>query len=290
MGARLFGEEERQQHHRGVGVEDLVGEEQALGLDPARAHLYAPEVSDYQPAALFSPGDAIPIQPRRGWMLIVDEEAHEAQHPARCHLDPVGFSSQLAGQAHIGLAAHGFLAGECVPHLAIGGRRIAQERQGPSGIGGVGEGVRGLGVADPLRGLPALQPFGYRGMREAERGTRTVEVCGTHDHALQPAALGPRTADIADRDPHGVRHVRGHRRHAQPEQHRERHQCAPTAECVDPASRHCSGGRRDVAEGIHRPSLAGQPFLGNSAQVFTLSSLGSLGRPSARSPRMLRCT
>ncbi len=47
----------------------------ALGLDPSRARLHAPYAEGFQPAAEFSPGDAIPVKPDRGWMLILDENA-----------------------------------------------------------------------------------------------------------------------------------------------------------------------------------------------------------------------
>ncbi len=50
----------------------------ALKLDPAKVKLWAPEVADYQPATLFNVGDEIPVRPRRGWLLIVDSERHEA--------------------------------------------------------------------------------------------------------------------------------------------------------------------------------------------------------------------
>ena len=46
---------------------------QALGLDPAKTHLYAPEIADFQEEALFTPEDAIPVKPGRGWLLIADQ-------------------------------------------------------------------------------------------------------------------------------------------------------------------------------------------------------------------------
>jgi hypothetical protein len=42
----------------------------ALGLDPARARLCAPPVEGMQEEAVFGVGDAIPVEPRRGWALI----------------------------------------------------------------------------------------------------------------------------------------------------------------------------------------------------------------------------
>ena len=44
-----------------------------LGLDPAKARWRAPAVSHFQPAATFGLGDAIPVAPGRGWLLILEE-------------------------------------------------------------------------------------------------------------------------------------------------------------------------------------------------------------------------
>ena len=49
----------------------------ALGLDPEKAHLFAPAIEGLQGATLFGPEDPIPVLPARGWLLIVDEEAHD---------------------------------------------------------------------------------------------------------------------------------------------------------------------------------------------------------------------
>jgi hypothetical protein len=43
----------------------------ALGLDPSRATLVAPAVPGFQPAAMFKPGEAIPVEPGKGWLLRV---------------------------------------------------------------------------------------------------------------------------------------------------------------------------------------------------------------------------
>ncbi len=45
-----------------------------LGLDPAKARLRAPEVQAFQPAATFSPSDPIPVEPGRGWLLVLEEQ------------------------------------------------------------------------------------------------------------------------------------------------------------------------------------------------------------------------
>jgi hypothetical protein len=48
-----------------------------LGLDASKAHLFAPAIEGFQPAALFAPSDAIPVCPARGWLLVIDHEQHE---------------------------------------------------------------------------------------------------------------------------------------------------------------------------------------------------------------------
>ena len=45
----------------------------ALGIDASKARLRAPAVDGFQNAATFRPSDAIPVQPGRGWLLILDE-------------------------------------------------------------------------------------------------------------------------------------------------------------------------------------------------------------------------
>ena len=44
----------------------------ALGLSPHGATLRAPAVQDFQPAATFAPGQPIPVEPGKGWLLIVE--------------------------------------------------------------------------------------------------------------------------------------------------------------------------------------------------------------------------
>jgi len=43
----------------------------ALGLDPAKVGLHAPPIDTFQPESRFSPSDGIPVQPGRGWLLIL---------------------------------------------------------------------------------------------------------------------------------------------------------------------------------------------------------------------------
>jgi hypothetical protein len=58
----------------------------ALGLDLAKARLHAPFCERFQPAAEFAPGDAIPVAPLKGWMLILDE------NPPAPGADPIAAS------------------------------------------------------------------------------------------------------------------------------------------------------------------------------------------------------
>jgi hypothetical protein len=43
----------------------------ALGLDANTAQLQAPAIPGFQPAAHFSPSDPIPVDPAKGWLLLV---------------------------------------------------------------------------------------------------------------------------------------------------------------------------------------------------------------------------
>ncbi len=43
----------------------------ALGIDPAKAKLIAPEITNFQPGSQFSPSDEIPVSKGKGWLLIL---------------------------------------------------------------------------------------------------------------------------------------------------------------------------------------------------------------------------
>jgi hypothetical protein len=45
----------------------------ALSLNPSKAKILAPEIKDFQKAAQFSPLQAIPVEPGKGWLLIITE-------------------------------------------------------------------------------------------------------------------------------------------------------------------------------------------------------------------------
>lgn len=46
----------------------------ALGINSAKAVLYAPPVKDFQPERTFQVGERIPVEPGKGWLLIVSEK------------------------------------------------------------------------------------------------------------------------------------------------------------------------------------------------------------------------
>ena len=46
-----------------------------LGLDSQRAKLTAPAIEGFQAAASFSPSSEIPVEPGKGWMLVLEEGA-----------------------------------------------------------------------------------------------------------------------------------------------------------------------------------------------------------------------
>lgn len=46
----------------------------SLGLDPAKTKIVAPAIDNFQSAKQFSPTDEIPVEPARGWLLILSEE------------------------------------------------------------------------------------------------------------------------------------------------------------------------------------------------------------------------
>jgi hypothetical protein len=48
-----------------------------LGLDPKKARLYSPAIRSFQPEALFKFDDDIPVNPARGWLLLLDEAEHK---------------------------------------------------------------------------------------------------------------------------------------------------------------------------------------------------------------------
>ena len=43
----------------------------ALGLDPAKATITAPAIDKFQEARTFAASDAIPVEPGKGWLLII---------------------------------------------------------------------------------------------------------------------------------------------------------------------------------------------------------------------------
>jgi hypothetical protein len=46
----------------------------ALGIDPEKAILVAPDIKDFQEAETFSPSDLIPVEPKKGWLIYLREK------------------------------------------------------------------------------------------------------------------------------------------------------------------------------------------------------------------------
>lgn len=44
-----------------------------IGIDPAKARITAPAVTNFQPSASFQPYDPVPVSKRKGWMLIIKD-------------------------------------------------------------------------------------------------------------------------------------------------------------------------------------------------------------------------
>jgi hypothetical protein len=64
----------------------------ALGLNPGKAVLFAPRSAGFQKFQQWKPGDAISIEPQRGWLIIVDETGPT---PA----DSAALNDQLTGRS-----------------------------------------------------------------------------------------------------------------------------------------------------------------------------------------------
>jgi len=50
----------------------LIIDWKRLGIDPSKAKLTAWDVKDFQPAAVFNPDDEILVQPKKGWLLVIE--------------------------------------------------------------------------------------------------------------------------------------------------------------------------------------------------------------------------
>ncbi|MFH1009130.1 MAG: glycoside hydrolase domain-containing protein [Candidatus Latescibacterota bacterium] len=50
---------------------------ETVGLDPLKATLHASEIPEFQEAAAFGPSDQIPVDPARGWLLVLAEDDKE---------------------------------------------------------------------------------------------------------------------------------------------------------------------------------------------------------------------
>jgi hypothetical protein len=47
----------------------------ALGLDESTVTVSAPQIAGFQNARAFASGEAIPVQPRGGWLLVLENKA-----------------------------------------------------------------------------------------------------------------------------------------------------------------------------------------------------------------------
>jgi len=45
---------------------------EALGINPSTARITAPDIREFQPERSFTPDDTIPVEPGRGWLLIIE--------------------------------------------------------------------------------------------------------------------------------------------------------------------------------------------------------------------------
>ena len=54
----------------------------ALGLDPAKSALYAPPIAGFQAEGLWKPGEALVIEPGRGFLLVLDQTPRRVADPA----------------------------------------------------------------------------------------------------------------------------------------------------------------------------------------------------------------
>jgi len=46
----------------------------ALGIEPRKAILIAPGIKNFQDDTSFNPGNSIPIEPKKGWLLYIQEK------------------------------------------------------------------------------------------------------------------------------------------------------------------------------------------------------------------------
>lgn len=52
----------------------LIVDWKKLGIDPKKAMIEAPAIENFQPARIFRPGEAIPLEPGKGWLLIIKSQ------------------------------------------------------------------------------------------------------------------------------------------------------------------------------------------------------------------------
>ena len=92
----------------------------ALGLDPSKANLFAPAVAGFQPPALFQPTDQVPVNPGRGWLLIVDEAAHEIPKSAEVEKSKTLAFEERFGGDRLGTGWRAHVSKQAGTRLTVG--------------------------------------------------------------------------------------------------------------------------------------------------------------------------
>ncbi|UCE40445.1 MAG: hypothetical protein JSV17_13425 [Candidatus Aminicenantes bacterium] len=59
----------------------------ALGLKPTNVQLMAPEIEEFQESTSFGPDDLIPVEPGKGWLLVLSEKALFKGDPVKREID-----------------------------------------------------------------------------------------------------------------------------------------------------------------------------------------------------------
>ena len=156
---------------------------QRLGLDPAKAHLYGPPVPRVQGEVLFEPGDAIPVAPGRGWLLVLDEQTRQvAKAVDLCAGRKVLLEDSLAGDqlARDWTATHSKQPGTAI---RPGGGELRIE--GAANVAAYVERTSRPGAAGRLPHRPADRRRGVLGPGPDTR------LAGRQGPAGQPAGRGP---------------------------------------------------------------------------------------------------
>jgi hypothetical protein len=121
----------------------------ALGLDPAKAALYAPAIAGFQSERVWKPGEALRVMPGRGFFLVADETPREVRNAG------------TAGAALNEIFSENFTA----PALPAAWREIKSAAGGSE----VRAAANALVIEAPANRVAGIE-------RELPRGVRAVEV------------------------------------------------------------------------------------------------------------------